>query len=36
VRESLRQIEACHHVNLIYNKTQSFTSSDPYAYYDQG
>jgi exopolysaccharide/PEP-CTERM locus tyrosine autokinase len=36
VREALRQIESCRHVNLIYNKTQSFTSSDLYAYYDQG
>jgi protein-tyrosine kinase len=36
VRESLRQIEACRHVNLIYNKTQPFTSNDQYAYYDQG
>jgi hypothetical protein len=34
VREALRQIEACCHVNLIYNKTQPFTSSDQYAYYD--
>lgn len=36
VRESLRQIEACRNVNLIYNKTQPFTSNDLYAYYGQG
>jgi protein-tyrosine kinase len=34
VREALRQIEPCRHVNLIYNKTRSFTGSDPYGYYD--
>ncbi|GGY34141.1 XrtA-associated tyrosine autokinase [Pseudoduganella albidiflava] len=36
VREALRQVEACDHVNLIYNKTQAFSCSDQYAYYDRG
>lgn len=34
VREALRQTENCRHVSLIYNKTQPFTCSEPYAYYD--
>jgi exopolysaccharide/PEP-CTERM locus tyrosine autokinase len=34
VREALRQLESCRHVNLIYNKIQSFTGNGHYDYYD--
>jgi protein-tyrosine kinase len=36
VREALRLVESCRHVNLIYNKSKPFACSDHYAYYDQG
>ncbi|KAB8061129.1 AAA family ATPase [Janthinobacterium sp. FT14W] len=32
VKEALRQIEACEHIHLIYNKTKSFPGSDYYGY----
>ena len=32
VKEALRQIEACEHINLIYNKTRSFPGNDYYGY----
>lgn len=34
VREALRQIEHCPHVNLIYNKTSGFPGVEYYGYYD--
>ncbi len=34
VKEALRRIEGCAHVNLICNKTQGFPGSDYYGYYD--
>ncbi len=34
VREALRQIEACEHVNLVYNKIKSFNDANYYGYYD--
>ena len=34
VKEALRQIEACEHIHLIYNKTKSFAGNDYYGYYD--
>jgi protein-tyrosine kinase len=34
VKEALRQIEGCAHVNLIYNKTKAFTNGDYYGYYE--
>jgi len=34
VREALRQIDQCAHVNLIYNKTTDLSSVDYYGYYD--
>ena len=34
VKEALRQIESCAHVNLIYNKTKAFPGGDYYGYYD--
>ena len=34
VKEALRQIESCRHVNLIYNKTKAYPGSDYYGYYD--
>jgi protein-tyrosine kinase len=34
VREALRQIDQCAHVNLIYNKTTGLPSVDYYGYYD--
>ncbi|MEC5161313.1 MULTISPECIES: XrtA-associated tyrosine autokinase [unclassified Janthinobacterium] len=34
VKEALRQIEGCAHVNLIYNKTRAFPGGDYYGYYD--
>ncbi|WP_338762120.1 XrtA-associated tyrosine autokinase [Massilia sp. METH4] len=37
VREALRLVESCRHVNLVYNKSKPFSCSDHhYAYYDQG
>ncbi|AVR96863.1 XrtA-associated tyrosine autokinase [Pseudoduganella armeniaca] len=35
VREALRQLESCPNVNLIYNKTASFSGAGYYGYYDQ-
>ena len=32
VKEALRQIEACEHIHLIYNKTKSFPGNDYYGY----
>ena len=34
VKEALRQIESCAHINLIYNKTKAFSSGNYYGYYD--
>ena len=34
VRESLRQIESCEVVNLVYNKARSFSDKDLYVTYD--
>jgi protein-tyrosine kinase len=34
VKEALRQIEQCPHVNLIYNKTKAFPGGEYYGYYD--
>ncbi|CDG83266.1 XrtA-associated tyrosine autokinase [Janthinobacterium agaricidamnosum] len=34
VREALRQIDGCPHINLIYNKTKAFSGGDYYGYYD--
>ncbi|WP_317205153.1 XrtA-associated tyrosine autokinase [Janthinobacterium sp.] len=34
VKEALRQIEGCAHINLIYNKTKGFPGGDYYGYYD--
>lgn len=34
VKEALRQIEGCAHVNLIYNKTKAFANGDYYGYYE--
>jgi len=34
VREALRQIDQCAHVNLIYNKTTDLPGVDYYGYYD--
>lgn len=34
VKEALRQIEGCTHINLIYNKTRAFPGGDYYGYYD--
>ena len=34
VKEALRQIESCAHVNLIYNKTKAFPGGQYYGYYD--
>lgn len=34
VKEALRQLEGCAHVNLIYNKTKAFPGNDYYGYYD--
>ena len=35
VRETLRQIETCEMINLVYNKARSFSSKDLYVIYDQ-
>ena len=32
VKEALRQIDACEHIHLIYNKTKSFPGNDYYGY----
>ena len=32
VKEALRQIESCEHINLIYNKTRGFPGNDYYGY----
>ena len=32
VKDALRQIEACEHIHLIYNKTKSFPGNDYYGY----
>ena len=32
VKEALREIEACEHIHLIYNKTKSFPGNDYYGY----
>jgi len=34
VRDALRHIEQCPHINLIYNKTKEFPSGEYYGYYD--
>lgn len=34
VREALRQLEQCPHINLIYNKTRAFPGNEYYGYYD--
>ena len=34
VREALRQLDSCAHVNLIYNKIRAFPGGDYYGYYD--
>ncbi|MES2740009.1 MAG: XrtA-associated tyrosine autokinase [Pseudomonadota bacterium] len=34
VKEALRRIEGCAHINLICNKTKGFPGSDYYGYYD--
>lgn len=34
VKEALRLIEGCAHVNLIYNKARAFPGGDYYGYYD--
>lgn len=34
VKEALRQLDGCAHINLIYNKTKAFPGSDYYGYYD--
>jgi exopolysaccharide/PEP-CTERM locus tyrosine autokinase len=34
VKEALRQIEQCPHINLIYNKTKAFPGGEYYGYYD--
>lgn len=34
VKDALRQIEGCKHINLIYNKTRSFSGNEYYGYYD--
>jgi exopolysaccharide/PEP-CTERM locus tyrosine autokinase len=34
VKEALRQIDQCPHVNLIYNKTKAFPGGEYYGYYD--
>ncbi len=34
VKEALRQIESCAHINLIYNKIKAFPGADYYGYYD--
>ena len=34
VKEALRQIEACEHIHLIYNKTRAFPGNDYYGYGD--
>lgn len=36
VKEALRKLDSCRHVELIYNKTNPFSCNDHYAYYDQG
>lgn len=33
VKDTLRQIEACAHVNLVYNKAKAFPGGDYYGYY---
>jgi hypothetical protein len=33
VKETLRQIESCDVVNLIYNKTRTFSGGEYYGYY---
>jgi protein-tyrosine kinase len=34
VREALRRVESCPHVNLIYNKVKAFPGGEYYGYYD--
>ncbi|MET3130811.1 protein-tyrosine kinase [Oxalobacteraceae bacterium GrIS 1.11] len=34
VKDALRQIDGCAHINLIYNKTKAFPGGDYYGYYD--
>ncbi len=34
VKEALRRIETCAHINLIYNKTRAFPGGEYYGYYD--
>lgn len=34
VKDALRQIEGCAHINLIYNKTKAFPGGGYYGYYD--
>lgn len=34
VKDALRQIESCQHVNLIYNKTNTFPGADYYGHYE--
>lgn len=34
VKEALRKIEGCTHINFIYNKTKTFPGGDYYGYYD--
>lgn len=33
VKDTLRQIESCAHINLVFNKTKAFSGSDYYGYY---
>jgi protein-tyrosine kinase len=34
VKEALRQLDGCPHINLIYNKTKAFPGGQYYGYYD--